>query len=731
MHVAQQDQLAFYLTGRLSSGALEPIEGRGLLPAPLAPYRDIAALRHDFPLVLTPGAPARSLSALFDTAVADAGDGEAAERLRGHATRMERALRRLAAEGAADGLAAAWNTASASLVAADPAVRESLDRLFVALPRDGALARCDRLLSARLLEHEWSERQRAKTDQLRETIGTLATGLEDILKADFATSADARTPERLRASMGSGLAASFDFDVMARLLAGATPSSGLDEARRRRIEWLLTVLRTQRFVFLPGNRVSPYGFMFDSCGAALQAWRERQSEVAELARAIAMARLELHGEYNEAKHDPLFAGLTDTMQGQAPGALVPDYLVRVADHDLTPDHAAVIIEALATGLPFKVLVQTDDLLGGGGGSMAALGLRVRPVVSTALGLGDVYVLQAGASQLPGQLARVQAGLAHDGPALFCVYSGAGPATAPLPPYLVSAAAVESRAFPAFAYDPGAGPDWASRFSLDGNPQAERDWPLHALTWEDAAHQRQGEAAAFTLVDFLSVDRRAAAHLARIAPSSWNENQLPVAQAAAEAGPEGRVPFLFMTDAEGGLHKVLADDVLLREARRCLDRWRALQELGGINNSHVAREVAAARLEWTAQAEPAAPAAPAAPAVAALPEADPPPPIAAVAEAPISEPEPSSDGPSIQTASCISCNECIRINDRMFGYDANGQAIIIDAAAGSYRQLVEAAESCQVSVINPGKPLDANESGLEDLLQRAEPFLKAKKKKKKK
>jgi hypothetical protein len=59
---------------------------------------------------------------------------------------------------------------------------------------------------------------------------------------------------------------------------------------------------------------------------------------------------------------------------------------------------------------------------------------------------------------------------------------------------------------------------------------------------------------------------------------------------------------------------------------------------------------------------------------------------------------------------------------MFGYDANKQAFIIDAKAGTYRQLVEAAEGCQVSVIHPGKPLDPNEPGLEELLQRAEPFL---------
>ncbi len=58
---------------------------------------------------------------------------------------------------------------------------------------------------------------------------------------------------------------------------------------------------------------------------------------------------------------------------------------------------------------------------------------------------------------------------------------------------------------------------------------------------------------------------------------------------------------------------------------------------------------------------------------------------------------------------------------MFAYDERKQAYIKDLTAGTYRQLVEAAESCQVAIIHPGKPRDPNEPGLEALLVRAEPF----------
>ena len=58
---------------------------------------------------------------------------------------------------------------------------------------------------------------------------------------------------------------------------------------------------------------------------------------------------------------------------------------------------------------------------------------------------------------------------------------------------------------------------------------------------------------------------------------------------------------------------------------------------------------------------------------------------------------------------------------MFAYDGNKQAYIADLNAGTYAQLVEAAESCQVSIIHPGKPRNPNEAGLEELLKRAEVF----------
>jgi hypothetical protein len=53
---------------------------------------------------------------------------------------------------------------------------------------------------------------------------------------------------------------------------------------------------------------------------------------------------------------------------------------------------------------------------------------------------------------------------------------------------------------------------------------------------------------------------------------------------------------------------------------------------------------------------------------------------------------------------------------MFKYNANKQAYIADIKAGTYAQLVEAAESCQLGIIHPGKPTNPNESRLARIAQ---------------
>jgi pyruvate-ferredoxin/flavodoxin oxidoreductase len=92
----------------------------------------------------------------------------------------------------------------------------------------------------------------------------------------------------------------------------------------------------------------------------------------------------------------------------------------------------------------------------------------------------------------------------------------------------------------------------------------------------------------------------------------------------------------------------------------------------------------------------------------------------VAEAPVEE-EPLGMGPYIDGAQCTTCDECTNLNDRMFAYDDAKHAYIKDPKAGTFRELVMAAERCPTDIIHPGTPLNPKERNLDKWIKRAERF----------
>ena len=728
MEAELQTQIAFYLTGKTPGAGLDAVDGLNLQPALLARYRDLSKLRYDFPLVLVENAADRGcvqcLSAIVDGVVSAVAQGDDGERLTKHLLRLEQEIRVLVAEGVSGALSALWDKAAGRLAArGNDLLKDSLSRARAALKTDGRVVDCGKAMPADVINHAWAGVQEKKARKFRADFAKLTQKLSDILQVDAVRSEAGLSAESLQAAVGAAHAGDFDFQAMSRLLTRSAPKASLPESRRRRIKSLLSILRSQRFfaaqdgVAKLGAGDKTYSFVFDSCIAALAAYRERMPKAIEIARAVAIAGLEIEGEYNEAKHDPFFREFDATGLDERDLAMFPDYLVVISADKLQGAENDQLMEILSGGLPVKVLVQTDDLLEESprGDAHPAFGLRGKQLANTAIGLNDIYVLQSSSSNLFQFRERILRGLAYSGPAVFSVFSGAGGQTGDLPAYLVAAAAMESRAFPAFTYDPSAGANWAARFYLEANTQVELDWPVHDFAYEGEAHQRVCANVAFTLIDFVACDQRYSRHFARVPRGQWNGSLTAAAEwmAREATGTPDQVPCVLMVDRDNSLQKVIVDDKLMREANRCRATWHSLQELGGIHNSHAERLLARERKAWEEHEgketaarvhEPA----PAAATTAAAPAAP--------------EEQKSPDEAYIETPRCTTCNECTQINDKMFAYDANKQAHIVNPDAGTYRQLVEAAESCQVSIIHPGKPRNPNEPGLEDLIKRAEQFL---------
>ena len=614
MAATMHEQKIFFATGRRQEG-VEAIAALGLRPALFAGYRDLSLLRHDFPLVLvadSSGATTiRSLSDIVDEMLLDgAPRGIAGERLRKHALALEREIRQRIAAGDTGLLSELWATAAERVnVDSDEISPEVLRYTTGALQLDGEVVGCVEAMPARFLAHLWEAAHAAKGRAFRQAVDTLVVRLTDILRAAFIHSAAGQQPAALRASVGGAHQDMFDFSVMSRLVGRGAPKDELPSERRRRIEGALAVLQGQHFFTDPNappspDAIIPFEFRFEDCAAAVEAFRARLPALVDTVRAMSIAELEAGGRYREAEHGPFFESFSDHALTPDDLALFPDYLVCIPpDRNAAPENAN-LIEMLSSGLPVKVLVETRDLLeeSAVGAGHFAFGVRSVRLGMTAMGLGGVFVVQTPSSNLLALHGPIAKGLGHRGPALFSVFSGTGDPAANVSPYLTAAAAIESRAFPPFAYDPQAGDNLAARFSLVNCPQPEVDWPVECFDYADEAWQRVTEHVAFTFADFVLCDRRRAPHFARVDRARWNTQQRPVAEWLALDAREAAdcVPYVLAIDADDVLHRVLVDAQLIGAVRRCRTLWHRLREQGGVHNSHAEALLARERAVWEAE-----------------------------------------------------------------------------------------------------------------------------------
>jgi hypothetical protein len=591
MNIDSLELDSFQLTGSRPGRETRAAADSGLRPALFAGYEDLSKLRYEYPLVLVEERSddgfACALSAIVDGILLEvAPRGAAGERLRQEVLKLEQAIRTLVAGGGGENLSRLWDRAERDLLSeCDEAAREPL-RANLSLARDalqvdGLVVGCDDGTPVKLLTHAWRAAQRTKARAFRDKVDDLILRLSGILEADFMKSEAARTPSALKASVGTAFESVFDFDAMSGVLAKGSSNRPLPETRRRRIAAALSVLQSQRFhgpaeaPADPAAAVEPLGFIFESCAVALDAFRARLPELVEVIKAISIAELEIQNRYRESKHDAVFERFDESALSPGDLALFPSYLACLGSQGFDPAETARVLEVLASELPIKILVQADDILGGALASAdpADPGSARARLASMALGLNSAFVLQAASSALHQLRQPILEGLGCGGPALFSLFSGSMPETGRVPPYLLAASAIEARAFPVFAYDPAAGPDWASRFSVAQNPQPERAWPVHKLSYEDQDHQRVVEEVAFTFADFAACDRRFDNHFAPVPRAEWHDGMSPVSGPDAGAGrgqgslcPDGR-PGLAAPQARGRRQADPLDAALRRDLAR--------------------------------------------------------------------------------------------------------------------------------------------------------------------
>jgi pyruvate-ferredoxin/flavodoxin oxidoreductase len=344
-------------------------------------------------------------------------------------------------------------------------------------------------------------------------------------------------------------------------------------------------------------------------------------------------------------------------------------------------------------------------------------------------------------------------------------------------------ALESRAFPFLTYDPDGGPSFADCLSLEGNPSPNDTWPSYALKYVDDDGAEQTMELPVTIADWAATEVRFKQHFSEL-PASQSGDEMMLFHEYLAASPdarEGSTPFIWTLTKQRKLRrlKVSSEMVALAEERQQF--WSQLRQLAGLEipvathdtvvqqmESEFEQRADALRLDYEAKIaelkaslptqiarrlaegliRTSGSSAAVAELIASLPSVAKPsengaapktvtkPDAVAAVSPPAPSPAPAASPGSVATVAddemlvleayidsvrCTSCNECTNLNSKLFAYNSDKQAYVKDARAGTFQQLVVAAERCPVSIIHPGTPVNAKEKDLAKWTKRAEKF----------
>lgn len=739
----------------VKNGAAPTAKSRQLYPALIYPYLDHLRVRGEYPLVIFDApdeAVAQPLTgvvnALIDTLVDDGGDRD---KLEHYLFQVELKVKTAFEQGETKTLSALWQDAATSLLDdieddKKESVQKLLDQAADALKTDGQLIACRDETPEQLLEHVWKQHWATQNQGFRDDLEELAVKLADVLRADYSKSDEARDPEHLKASMASE---DVDFEALSSILKESKTGEAMPETRVERIRTTLATLKDNLFNYddLPLKKITA-----SSLNDALDQFHNHMKTLVNVFKAVKIAYLELESRYDEEKHDTHFAQFTEANLNPDEWALCPPMFVVLDESELDQAACGTLFQILESGFPIKVLLKTHDPL--------------QRWAQKTLAAADAYVLQTAVSNVNHMTQNMPHGFEFTGPALFSIYVGNADERGDLSTYFDAASALESRALPAFSYCPGGGQVWADQFSVMGTPQAEERWPSGQLTLKKDEDEETLDLR-FTYANFAAASTQFKGDILPVAQNSWKDEMVPVSEYITLSRDKAaqKVPYVSMVDADGLLWRTVVSRKIVNATRKVAANWLMLQDLGGIDNSFATRLLDEKKTELEAEKQQeiddlkaqheaemsqtveemtrviverisagllseatagpvsfsasAAPAKPKAAATKEEPEAEAAPePVEAEEE---EEEALSFDDPYIDTPLCTSCNECINKNKKMFVYDNNKQAYIADATAGTYRDLVEAAEKCPVNIIHPGKPKNPDEEGLDDLIKRAEPY----------
>ncbi|MTI41654.1 2-oxoacid:acceptor oxidoreductase family protein [Fulvivirga lutimaris] len=496
---------------------------------------------------------------------------------------------------------------------------------------------------------------------------------------------------------------------------------------------------------------NPYPFPWanhlfqDSTSMAMGIFEGHMSKMADGFKAIRKAELELQGKYKPQEHDEFFTYFNWHQFTDEEWLLCPPVVALGGDGAMYDIGFQNLSRMMASGKPIKVIVVDTQVYSNTGGQACTSGFigqisdmaqygkvwKGKPEPRKEIGLiamahRNTYVLQATLANTSQMIEGFIDGLMTKRPALFNLYTTCQPEHGVADDLGVHQAklAVESRAYPIFKYNPDEGIKTHEALDITGNPAIDQLWPTYKLKYVENGSEKTMEVP-MTFADFAITEGRFRKHFRNAPPNTWNDSMVPLTDFLEmdTSEREDKFPYIWAVDRKQQLTRVLVAQEIVASCEERRDFWIMLRDLarveeGGKEDVNIEQKIRkeivnkmAQKLMSIAGGNGNSPSFSMDPLSTTSSEQEKP------SEAP------SGDGmaPWIETDECTSCDECININPRVFAYNNDKKAYIKDPKAGSYKELVMAAEKCTAQVIHPGLPADKSEKDIEKWIKRGDKY----------
>jgi hypothetical protein len=615
----------FHLAGLAGK---ETAPATGTSPAVLHALLASEEVRVDYPLFLSPWSreePERLALPLADLLKRAAPQDDAARVLRDNLPRLERQVRMDLAAGseptnAVEALRQAGTTLVAELKlgnAENEQLVKGLETLIASVPAEGTLLPFSAVSPFHLLHLAAEARLTPARHAFADEVSMLAEKVRGVLEVDRSKGPEGSQEKAVTGAMGGVGSQFIKGDALSGVLSSRRGGAGLPAARRDRLELTLEQLDgyieasahvSPTLIAPPELRLALSGWNVvpsaDPCRAAAERFDEAATDVAEVLRAVHMARLELAERYDPSRHDPWLAQLDWEVFSREELHLIPTIVAVVPAALVAGDGLLSLSRLLLSGRPVQILLlghpaespgaEADDALSGYRFEPGYLGISHREAV----------VQQTTIARPLHMLEGFTKGLhaAHTALHVVAMADGDRGATS-ADPWLFLTAALEGRAHPVFHYDPEAGETWSRRMAFHENPANDDDWPVHELTVKKEDGGEETMLLRFTFADFALLDPAYRDHFRVVPVGVAAEDLMPlheVLRLPAETAAQ-KIPMIWAIGPDGRLTRLAVSRRLALATRDRLGYWRTLQELAGVRNAYVQEAADRVREEYERKA----------------------------------------------------------------------------------------------------------------------------------